>query len=185
MFAWDKTFQDWLATDLRPCRMTYEATEWFTTNLRRLATKGGSSCELGHSQVKLTSTTTVYLCGASLKKLTMVKILHIVRVPHACGGEFGEFNSNKWDVIWSSALKDRAFWHGIKCKCLHSYQAVRELRNRKVCAAFYRCAFGLIVSNRVNLYYKRHIDCNTVGTFITRPNISCYYLQHCNDSSRT
>ena len=122
---------------------------------------------------------------ASLKKLTMVKILHIVRAPHACGGEFGEFNSNVWDVMWSSALKDRTFWHGIKCKCFHSYQAVRELQNRKVCAAFYRCAFGLIVSNRVNLYYKRHLDCNTVGTFITRPNISCYYLQYCNDSSRT
>ena len=28
------------------------------------------------------------------KKKTMVKFLHIVRVPHACGGEFGEFNSN-------------------------------------------------------------------------------------------
>ena len=48
-------FQEWLATDLRSCRMTYEATEWFTTNLWRLATKGGSSCELGHSQVKLTT----------------------------------------------------------------------------------------------------------------------------------
>ena len=165
--------------------MTYEHTEWFTTNLRRLATKGGSSCELGHSQMKSTSTTNVYLFGASLKKLTMVKILHIVRVPHACDGEFGEFNSNVWDVMWSSTLKDRAFWHGIKCRCLHSYQAVRELQSRKVCAAFYRCAFGLIVSNRGNLYYKRHLDCNTVGTLITRPNISCYYLQYCNDSSRT
>ena len=140
----DIKFQEWLATDLRPCRMTYEATEWFTTNLRRLATKGGSSCELGHSQMKLTSSTTVYFCGASIKKLTMVKILHIMRVPHACGGEFGEF--------YSSALKDRAFWYGIKCKCLYSYQAVRKWQNRKVCAAFCRCAFDLIVSNRVNLY---------------------------------
>ena len=34
-----------------------------------------------------------------IKKTTMVKILHIVRVLHACGGEFGEFNSNVWDVI--------------------------------------------------------------------------------------
>ena len=39
--------------------MTYEAIEWFTINLQRLATKGVSSCELGHSQVKLTSSTTV------------------------------------------------------------------------------------------------------------------------------
>ena len=53
-------FQEWLATYLRSCRMTYEAIEWFTTNLRRLVTKGGSSCELGHSQVKLTSSTTVF-----------------------------------------------------------------------------------------------------------------------------
>ena len=67
--------------------------------------------------------------------------------------------------MWSSALKDRAFWHGVKCKCLHSYQAVREWQNRKVCAAFCRRAFGLIVlnRNRANLYYKRHLDCNTVG----------------------
>ena len=52
--------QEWLATDLRSCRMTYEAIEWFTTELRRFATKGGSSCELGHSQLKLTSSTTVF-----------------------------------------------------------------------------------------------------------------------------
>ena len=38
--------------------MTYEAIEWFTTNLLRLPTKVGSSCELGHSQVKLTSSAT-------------------------------------------------------------------------------------------------------------------------------
>ena len=31
--------------------MTYEAIEWFMTNLRKLETKGGSSCEMGHSQV--------------------------------------------------------------------------------------------------------------------------------------
>ena len=30
-------FQDWLATDLRPCRTTYKATEWLTTNLQRHA----------------------------------------------------------------------------------------------------------------------------------------------------
>ena len=151
--------------------MTYEATEWFTTNLRRLATKGGSSCELGHSQVKLTSSTSVYLCGASLKKkLTMVKILHIVRVPMRVVESLG--NSIRLCEMWSSAFKNRAFWHGIKCKCLHSYQAVCEWQNRKVCAAFCRRAFGLIVSNRVNLYYKIQS-----GTFITRSNISCYYLQ--------
>ena len=35
------TFQEWFATDLRPCRMTYEAIEWVTTNLQRLGTKRG------------------------------------------------------------------------------------------------------------------------------------------------
>ena len=89
----------------------------------------------------------VYLCGAPFKKKNMVKILHIVRIPHVCG-EFGEFNSNVWNVI---------------IKRPHSYQAVREWQNQKVCAAFCRRAFDLTVSNRVNLYYKRHLDCNTVG----------------------
>ena len=46
-------------TDLRSCQMTYEATEWFKTDLRRSATKRGSSCELGHLWVKLTSSMTV------------------------------------------------------------------------------------------------------------------------------
>ena len=55
-----KKFQEWLVTDLRPCRITYEAIEWITTNLKRFASKGGSSCELGHSQVKSTNSTTVY-----------------------------------------------------------------------------------------------------------------------------
>ena len=32
-------------------------------------------------------------------------------VPHACGGEFGEFNSNVWDMVVVN--KNRAFWHGI------------------------------------------------------------------------
>ena len=38
--------------------MTYETIEWITTNLQILATKGGCNCELGHSQVKLTSSRT-------------------------------------------------------------------------------------------------------------------------------
>ena len=49
-----------LVTDLRACRTTYEAPEWITTNLQKLATKGGSSCELGQSQMELTSSTTVF-----------------------------------------------------------------------------------------------------------------------------
>ena len=52
-------FKEWLATNLRPWRMTYEAIEWITTNLQRLATEGGSSCELRHSQVKVISSMTV------------------------------------------------------------------------------------------------------------------------------
>ena len=32
-----------------------------------------------------------------------------------------------------------------------------------VCATSCRCAFDLIASNHVNLYYKRHLDSNTVG----------------------
>ena len=92
-------------------------------------------------------------------------------------------NLSRMCDMWSSAIKDRAFWHGIKC--LHSYSAVHAWRNRKVCATSRRCAFGLIVSNRVNPYSKIHLDNNTVGTVITRSNISCYYIQYCNDSSRT
>ena len=156
--------------------------------------------------------------------------------------------------MWSLTIKDRAFWHGIKC--LHSmmtslkmetfstylaicagnspvpgefpsqrpvtrsfdvffdlrlnkrlskqswgwwfgtllcplwrhcnaYSAVCAWRNRKVCATSHRYTFGLIVSNRVNHYYKRHLDNDTVGTVITRSNISCYYIQYFNESSRT
>ena len=83
-------------------------------------------------------------------------------------------NLSRMCEMWSSAIKDRAFWHGIKC--LHSYSAVHAWRNRKVCATSRRCAFGLIVSNRVNPYYKRHLDSNTVGTVITRSNVSCYHI---------
>ena len=53
-------FQEWLASDLRACRMTDEVIDWITTNLQRLATKGGPSCESGHSLVKLTSSPTVF-----------------------------------------------------------------------------------------------------------------------------
>ena len=91
-----------------------------------------------HARVKLT------LWGVILKKLIVVKILHIVLAPHACDGEFGEFTSNVWNVV--VGMTNRAFWHGIKC--LHSYSAVRAWRNRKVCATSCRCAFDLIVSNR-------------------------------------
>ena len=63
--------------------------------------------------------------------------------------------------MWPSAIKYRASWHGIKC--LHSCSAVRAWWNRKVCGASCRCVFGLIVSNRVNLHHKRHLDSNAVG----------------------
>ena len=63
--------------------------------------------------------------------------------------------------MWSLAMKKRAFWHGDKC--LHSYSTVRAWRNRKVCATSCRCALGLIVSNRLNLYYKRHLDSHIIG----------------------
>ena len=65
--------------------------------------------------------------------------------------------------MWSLAMKNRAFWHGNKC--LHSYSTVRAWRNWKVCAnvTSCRCAFGLIVSNRLNLYYKRHLDSHIIG----------------------
>ena len=63
--------------------------------------------------------------------------------------------------MWWSAIEDRAFWDRIKS--LHPYSAVRACRNRRVCATSCRCAFDLIVSNHVNLYYKRHLDSDTVG----------------------
>ena len=134
--------------------------------------------------------------------------------------------------MWSSSIKDRAFWHGIKCLhsmmtssnicagnspipgeflaqrpvtrsfdvffdlCLNkrsskqswvwwfgtlsrplwrhcnAYSAVRAWRNRKFCATSRRCAFGLIVSYRINPYQKRHLDSNAVGTVITRSNLN-------------
>ena len=65
--------------------------------------------------------------------------------------------------MWSLPMKNRAFWHGNKC--LHSYSTVCAWRNWKVCAnvTSCRCAFGLIVSNRLNLYYKRHLDSHIIG----------------------
>ena len=136
-----------------------------TCDKRRIQLRVGSlASEIDKFHVRLP------LWGVIKKKLTMVKILHIVRVPMRVVESLG--NSIRLCEMWSSAFKNRAFWHGIKCKCLHSYQAVCEWQNRNVCAAFCRRAFGLIVSNRVNLYYKIQS-----GTFITRSNISCYYLQ--------
>ena len=84
--------------------------------------------------------------------ISMIGLLMLVH--HTCGGGFCKFNSNVWEV--GVGNKNRAFWHGIKC--LHSYST---WRNRRVCATSWRCAFDLIASNHVNLYYKRHID--TVG----------------------
>ena len=59
--------------------------------------------------------------------------------------------------LWSSAVKDRAFWPD--ARCFHSYSAVPAWQNRKVSR---RCAFDLIVSNRVNLSHTRHLNSNTV-----------------------
>ena len=86
-------------------------------------------------------------------KLIVVKILHM--------------NLIRMCEMWSSAIKDRAFWHGIKC--LHSYSTVRAWRNRKVCATFCRCAFGLIVSNRVKLF-KRDTSITVSNTVVNRYN---------------
>ena len=81
--------------------MTYEATEWFTTN------PAAKTCDQKRIQLRVGSLASeidkfhdrLPLSGVIEKKITMVKILHIVRVPHACGGECGEFNWNVWDVI--------------------------------------------------------------------------------------
>ena len=117
------------------------------------------------------------LWGVILKKLIVVKILHIMFVPHACGGEFWEFNSNVWDVVVGN--KNRAFWHGIKC--LHSC-----MTKLKVCASSCRCAFDL---NQIAWTFLTK-DTSIViglqsGTVIMRSNISCYFTQYSNDSSRT
>ena len=97
------------------------------------------------------------LWGVILKKLIVVKILHIMLVPHACGGEFWEFNSNVWDVVVGN--KNRAFWYSFKCFVFGS----SYMTKLKVCATSCRCAFDLIVSNRMNLSYKIHLDSYTVG----------------------
>ena len=56
---WEK-FQMWFATDLQPCRISYETPEWITTNMQVTYNRGGSNCELGHSQAKSKSSTTLF-----------------------------------------------------------------------------------------------------------------------------
>ena len=62
-----------------------------------------------------------------------------------------------------------------------------------MCATSYRCAFDLIVSNRINLYYKRHLDSNTVPlqrapiyhAITYSPNVTMTAAEHKSDFELT